>query len=72
MPHHLEGSTLRPRISTPKAKEVNNERSDHSNLRSWTAIKILKYGIEKKLCKKKGWLFDLLVKEGLLSHNLCS
>jgi hypothetical protein len=70
MPHHLDGSTLRPRIATPKAKEGNNEKSESSNLRSWTAIKILKYGIEKKLCKKKGWLFELLVKEGLLSNSI--
>jgi hypothetical protein len=71
MPHHSDRSTLRPRIATPKAKEVNNEKSDRSNMRSWTAIKTLKYGSEKKLCKKKGWLFELLVKEGLLSNIIC-
>ncbi len=35
-----------------------------SPLRSMSAIQLLKYGIEKKIYKTKGWLFKLLVKEG--------
>jgi hypothetical protein len=70
MPHHSDRSTLRPRNATAKTDEGDNAKSAPSNLRTWTAIKILKYGIEKKLCKKKGWLFQLLVKEGLFSNNI--
>ncbi len=59
MPHHGSHSTLRPRetetVTTVEA--VRKEASFASEMRSWTAIKMLKY-------RKKDWLFDLLQKEG--------
>jgi hypothetical protein len=66
MPHHANGSALRPRKPASVAKVGNISSESISNFRSWTAIKILKYGVEKKLCSKKGWLFKLLCKEGIL------
>jgi hypothetical protein len=35
-----------------------------SQLRTMSAIQLLKYGIEKKIYRTKGWLLKLLVKEG--------
>ncbi len=69
MPHHAAGSALRPRKHASVAKGGNTSTGAESNLRSWTAIKILKYGIEKKLCTKKGWLLKLLRKEGILDDS---
>ncbi len=31
-----------------------------------SAIQILKYGLTENLWKKKGWLFDLLTREGIV------
>ena len=66
MPHHGTASSLRPR--TPKS--IKNKDStlitNTPDIRSWTAIKILKYGLEKKLYKRRGWLVELLQKEGLI------
>ncbi len=64
MPHHGETSTLRPRIAQKGKELAMNQSSAGLDLRKWTAIKILKYGLEKKSARKKGWLFELLTKEG--------
>ncbi len=65
MPHHGATSTLRPRsdkMTTAEASAKDTSRS--SDMRSWTAIKLLKHGLEKQMYRKKGWLFELLQKEG--------
>jgi hypothetical protein len=65
MPHHGATSTLRPRSEKISTAEVGaKETSRSSDMRSWTAIKLLKHGLEKKIYRKKGWLFELLQKEG--------
>ncbi len=69
MPHHGNGSALRPRKPASVSKVGTSTLGSVSNLRSWTAIKILKYGVEKKLCSKKGWLLKLLQKEGILDDT---
>jgi hypothetical protein len=65
MPHHGSTSTLRPRSEKLSTGEVvGKESSLCSDMRSWTAIKLLKYGLENKIYRKKGWLFDYYKKEG--------
>jgi hypothetical protein len=64
MPHHEAKSILRHRKEVSAGDVIRNVANVSSDMRSWTAIKILKYGLEKKLFRKKGWLFDLLKKEG--------
>jgi hypothetical protein len=67
MPHHGATSTLRPRSEKITTAEVSaKDKSRTSDMRSWTAIKLLKHGLEKKIYRKKGWLFDLLQKEGAI------
>jgi hypothetical protein len=64
MPHHGSISTLRPRQAITAVQNIQKATSLSSDMRSWTPIRLLKYGLEKKLYRKKGWLFDLLKKEG--------
>ena len=69
MPHHAQGSTLRSRetnVVTTDAPKLNDLASC---LRTWTPIKILKYGLEKQLYKKKGWLVNMLRREGVLDES---
>jgi hypothetical protein len=69
MPHHATGSALRPRATKVVKTVAPKNTSQASDMRSWTPIKLLKYGLEKKLYKKKGWLVDLLRKEGILDDS---
>ncbi len=62
MPHHEAKSILRPRKEVSAGEVVRKDASFSSDMRSWTAIENLKYGLEKKNFRKKGWLFDLLKK----------
>ncbi len=64
MPHRAEKPSLRPRNNGSLAEISGNDEVQVSDFRNWTAIKLLKYGLEKNLYKKKGWLCDLLTKEG--------
>ncbi len=61
MPHRGAYAALRTVKSsgTPSSKGTVV-----SQLRSMSAIQLLKYGIEKKIYRSKGWLLKLLVKEG--------
>jgi hypothetical protein len=49
-------------MTTAEVSAKDTSRS--SDMRSWTAIKLLNHGLEKKIYRKKGWLFELLQKEG--------
>jgi hypothetical protein len=63
MPHHAATSSLRPRDAVTTASAAKRkEPSLSSDMRTWTAIKMLKYGLEKKLYRKT------LKKEG---NTLC-
>jgi hypothetical protein len=59
MSHRGPAAGLRPSRPIPTAKI-----SVVSDLRSMSAIQLLKYGIEKKIYKAKGWILKLLLKEG--------
>ncbi len=69
MPHHAAASDLRPRANKVDKTVVPKNTSLASDIRSWTPIKLLKYGLEKKLYKKKGWLAHLLRREGILDDS---
>jgi hypothetical protein len=73
MPHREQYAGLRPpketRSNTPVVVESDK---DIIQFRSLSAIQALKYGLEKKINRTKGWLYRLLVKEGItltLCHN---
>jgi hypothetical protein len=40
-----------------------------SKFRTMSAIQILKYGLKENLWKKKGWLFDLLHRKGIVNGS---
>ena len=64
MPHRAAKPSLRPRVPDTLPTTNEEDAALGSDFRNWTAIKLLKYGLEKKLFKKKGWLFQLLTEEG--------
>jgi hypothetical protein len=65
MPHRGAYAALRPALvsGTPATTATAV-----SPLRTMRAIQLLKYGIEKKIYRTKGWLLKVLVKEG---RSLC-
>ncbi len=69
MPHHAVGSTLRSREIKVVTTDAAKIKDLASSLRTWTPIKILKYGLEKQLYKKKGWLVNMLRREGILDES---
>jgi hypothetical protein len=67
MPHRGAYAALRPaQPSIPSGTKATGV----SQLRSMSAIQLLKYGIEKKLFRTKGWLLKLLVKEGKALYQI--
>ena len=67
MPHRGPRASRR----APKAVAVEQtEKTSHdtgvSKFSSMSAIQILKYGLQDNLWKTKGWLFDLLHREGIV------
>ena len=67
MPHREQYAGLRP----PKETRSNTpvvvvSDKDVIQFRSLSAIQALKYGLEKKINRTKGWLYRLLVKEGII------
>jgi hypothetical protein len=66
MPHRGTRASLRPvkSIVVPAAEDARNNST--SKFRSMSAIQILKYGLNEHLWKKKGWLFGLLQREGIV------
>jgi hypothetical protein len=69
MPHHAAVLVLRPRANKVVKTVAPKNTILASDMRSWTPIKLLKYGLEKKLYKKKGWLVHLLRREGILDDS---
>jgi hypothetical protein len=63
MPHHAAGSTLRPRKASIVKNAASSTAGSASDLRSWTAIKLLKYGIENNLYKKKAGFWNFCAKK---------
>ncbi len=61
MPHRAAYAALR--TPTPSVTPAS-KATGVSQLRTMSAIQLLKYGIEKKIYRTKGWLLKLLVKEG--------
>ena len=66
MPHRAAKPSLRPRGNKTLAATSAKDAASATDFRNWTAIKLLKYGLEKKLFKRKGWLFQLLTEEGCI------
>ncbi len=70
MPHRAARASLRQaKIPAPIAVDpiLTNTGSD---FRRMSAIQILKYyGLNNNLWKKKGWLFDLLKREGIVDGS---
>jgi hypothetical protein len=66
MPHREKRASLRSNTNTLTVPKVKASKEAISQFRTMRAIQVLKYGVEKKLCKPSGWLVRLLIKEGLL------
>jgi hypothetical protein len=67
MPHRGPRASLRTQKSIPTGQaEKTIAVEGVSRFRSMSAIQILKYGLKENLWKKKGWLFDLLHREGIV------
>ncbi len=61
MPHRGAYAALRPAQPSFKPAAI---ATGVSTLRTMSAIQLLKYGIEKKIYRTKGWLLKLLIKDG--------
>ena len=64
----------RASLRAPKPVEVveQDKKSDGnatSKFRNMSAIQILKYGLKENLWKKKGWVFDILKREGIVDGS---
>jgi hypothetical protein len=64
MPHREKRASLRSNNSISAAPKVTAGTKEVSEFRTMNAIQVLKYGVEKRLNKPKGWLLRLLHKEG--------
>ncbi len=64
MPHRGARASLRIAKNPPPTTE--SDSASVSDLRKMSAIQILKHGSASNLWKKKGWLSNLLIDEGLL------
>jgi hypothetical protein len=70
MPHRGARATLRPGKEASTMEDVSVNSKIVSEFRKMSAIQIiLKFGLQKKLFKRKGWLFDLLTREGMFFLN---
>jgi hypothetical protein len=63
MPHRGTRASLRPHKTSEV--EVVERSSTASKFSAMSSIQILKYGLAEGLWKEKGWLFQLLQREGL-------
>jgi hypothetical protein len=66
MPHRGAYAALRPKQASATSAATT---TGVSTLRTMSAIQLLKYGLEKKIYRKKGWLHKLLIKEGRALHT---
>jgi hypothetical protein len=69
MLHRGPRASLRVAKVAVSPKQTVGKASAVSDFRKMSAIQLLKYGLTEKLWKKKGWLFNLLQKEGLLNGS---
>ena len=65
MPHRGPRASLRQANGKGQVSQVDANATRVSDFRTMSAIQILKYGLDGNLWKKKGWLFDLLKRDGL-------
>jgi hypothetical protein len=70
MPHREKRASLRSTKNTTTARKVTAGKEEVSQFRTMSAIKVLKYGVENRLCKSQGWLLRLLFKEGNVCNTL--
>lgn len=66
MPHRGPRASLRQQKKPAASPAKEKGSGSQSDFRKMSAIQILKFGLTSNLWKKKGWLFDLLHREGLL------
>ncbi len=69
MPHRGARASLRPAKTAIVANKSTESTSTISKFRSMSDIQILKYGLAEGLWKKKGWLFQLLLDEGMTDDS---
>ncbi len=65
MPHRGPRASLRQQKGKEHAPSIGGNESQVSKFRKMSSIQILKFGLNGNLWKKKGWLSDLLKREGL-------
>ena len=70
MPHRGPRASLRgaKTVAVDEAVQASNSTVNNT-FRTMSAIQILKYGLKENLWKKKGWLFDLLHREGIVDGS---
>ncbi len=62
MPHREKRASLRSNSNKFAAEKLTTGQQEVSEFRTMSAIQVLKYGVERRLNKPKGWLLRLLVK----------
>jgi hypothetical protein len=65
MPHRGPRASLRLQKGKEQAPSIAGNESQVSEFRKMSSIQILKFGLNGNLWKKKGWLSDLLKREGM-------
>jgi hypothetical protein len=65
MPHRAKIAGLRPRTDSCASSNTTVVPAVVSEFRTMSSIAALKYGINDKLYRSKGWLHRLLMKEGM-------
>ncbi len=70
MPHRGPRASLRAAkaFAVEQTEKASND-TVVSKFSTISAIQILKYGLKENLWKKKGWLFDLLHREGIVDGS---
>jgi hypothetical protein len=69
MPHRGPRASLRAAKKALSPAKVVDKAATVSEFRKMSAIQILKFGLSQNLWKKNGWLFDLLLREGMLDGS---
>jgi hypothetical protein len=67
MPHRERTAGLRSRTDSSSSAPTTANTVVLSEFRTMSSIAALKYGITKKLYRSKGWLYRLLLKEGIIN-----
>ncbi len=66
MPHRGPRASLRQAKAVPQVDRAPSPKNTSNNFRTMSHVQILKYDLTTNLWKKKGWLFELLHKEGIV------